>query len=77
MPEVFRDAGYSTNLIGKWHLGFFKKSYTATQRGFDYHYGYNGGYIDYYDHTLFMAVLFLFKHPAIIFFNILSIPSGS
>ncbi|XP_055904623.1 arylsulfatase B-like [Eupeodes corollae] len=54
MPELFRDAGYSTNLIGKWHLGFSKKAYTPTLRGFDYHVGYYSGYIDYYVHDMAM-----------------------
>ncbi|XP_068142790.1 arylsulfatase B isoform X1 [Drosophila tropicalis] len=54
MPEFFRDAGYSTQLIGKWHLGFWEKDLTPTMRGFDHHYGYYNGYIDYYDHTLHM-----------------------
>ncbi|XP_055385576.1 arylsulfatase J-like [Condylostylus longicornis] len=54
MSHIFQEAGYSTNLIGKWHLGFFKESYTPTLRGFDYHYGYMGGYIDYWDHSLIM-----------------------
>ncbi|XP_001353949.3 arylsulfatase B [Drosophila pseudoobscura] len=48
MPEIFQQAGYSTNLIGKWHLGFSRPEYTPTRRGFDYHYGYWGAYIDYY-----------------------------
>ncbi|KAL7731342.1 hypothetical protein ACLKA6_000461 [Drosophila palustris] len=48
MPEIFRDAGYSTNLVGKWHLGFARPEYTPTHRGFDYHYGYWGAFIDYY-----------------------------
>ena len=60
MPKYFQEAGYSTNLIGKWHLGFFKKAFTPTQRGFDYHYGYMGGYIDYYDHSLIMLVMSFF-----------------
>lgn len=51
MPQFFRDAGYSTELIGKWHLGFWRKDLTPTLRGFDHHYGYYNGYIDYYDHT--------------------------
>lgn len=50
MPELFRDAGYSTNLIGKWHLGSSKKAYTPTLRGFDNYVGYYSGYIDYYVH---------------------------
>ncbi|XP_037956728.1 arylsulfatase B-like, partial [Teleopsis dalmanni] len=54
MPEIFRNAGYSTNLVGKWHLGFWKKEFTPTMRGFDHHFGYYSGYIDYYDHTLHM-----------------------
>ncbi|XP_055385578.1 arylsulfatase B-like [Condylostylus longicornis] len=52
MPEIFKEHGYSTNLVGKWHLGFYKKAFTPTQRGFDYHYGYLGGYIGYYDHSM-------------------------
>ncbi|XP_062132490.1 arylsulfatase B [Drosophila sulfurigaster albostrigata] len=56
MPEIFREAGYSTNLIGKWHLGFAKPEYTPTHRGFDYHYGYWGGYIDYYQRRAQMPV---------------------
>ncbi|KAH8296676.1 hypothetical protein KR054_009735 [Drosophila jambulina] len=48
MPEIFQQAGYSTNLVGKWHLGFSRPEYTPTRRGFDYHYGYWGAYIDYY-----------------------------
>uniref|UniRef100_A0A1A9WE40 Sulfatase N-terminal domain-containing protein n=1 Tax=Glossina brevipalpis TaxID=37001 RepID=A0A1A9WE40_9MUSC len=51
MPELFRDAGYSTNLVGKWHLGFYQKEMTPTFRGFNHHYGYYSGFISYYDHT--------------------------
>ncbi|EDV39291.1 uncharacterized protein Dana_GF25237 [Drosophila ananassae] len=56
MPEIFQRAGYSTNLVGKWHLGFSRPEYTPTHRGFDYHYGYWGAYIDYYQRRSKMPV---------------------
>ncbi|XP_055385577.1 arylsulfatase B-like [Condylostylus longicornis] len=54
MSHVFKANGYSTNLVGKWHLGYFKKVFTPLYRGFDHHYGYMGGYIDYWDHSVIM-----------------------
>ncbi|XP_075162696.1 arylsulfatase B-like [Haematobia irritans] len=48
MAQIFQKHGYSTNLVGKWHLGMGRREFTPTYRGFDYHYGYWGAYIDYY-----------------------------
>ncbi|KAK6619656.1 hypothetical protein RUM43_012413 [Polyplax serrata] len=52
MPQHFKRQGYATHAIGKWHLGFYKKEYTPTYRGFDTHFGYWNGFQDYYAHTM-------------------------
>lgn len=57
MPQYLKKQGYSTHLIGKWHLGFFRKEYTPTYRGFDTHYGYWQGLQDYYKHTVYSTVI--------------------
>jgi arylsulfatase A-like enzyme len=39
LPEVLRDAGYKTGMIGKWHLGHRETRWWPTQRGFDQYLG--------------------------------------
>jgi arylsulfatase A-like enzyme len=51
MPEYFRDAGYQTFLVGKWHLGFREPAYRPTSRGFDHFYGHLTGGIGFWDHV--------------------------
>lgn len=51
LPQYLKDLGYTTRLVGKWHLGSYKKEYTPTYRGFDSHLGYWTGHQDYYDHS--------------------------
>ncbi|XP_077994837.1 arylsulfatase J-like [Glandiceps talaboti] len=51
MANYLKKLGYSTHMIGKWHLGFFAKEYTPTYRGFDSHYGFYLGHQDYYTHN--------------------------
>ncbi|MBL8178289.1 MAG: sulfatase-like hydrolase/transferase [Bryobacterales bacterium] len=49
LPQVLRNAGYATGIIGKWHLGFEAK-YLPTRRGFDEFKGFLAGNIDYFTH---------------------------
>ena len=42
--------GYSTHIVGKWHLGFFEWAYTPLFRGFDSFYGFYSGSEDHFTH---------------------------
>ena len=50
LPQMLKDTGYRTTMIGKWHLGHADQKYWPRQRGFDYHYGAVLGEIDYFTH---------------------------
>jgi arylsulfatase A-like enzyme len=50
LPQLLKNAGYATALIGKWHLGF-KPQFRPNAHGFDYFWGYLAGYIDWYMHV--------------------------
>jgi arylsulfatase A-like enzyme len=50
VSEVLKQAGYTTRMIGKWHLGYSSWAYTPTLRGFDSHFGYFQAAEDYYTH---------------------------
>jgi len=39
IADMLKSAGYSTHMVGKWHIGFYKKEYMPTYRGFDSFYG--------------------------------------
>ena len=40
MPESFREAGYQTAMVGKWHLGHAQQTYHPNNRGFEHFYGH-------------------------------------
>lgn len=48
LADALHEAGYSTAIIGKWHLGNWHKRHLPMQRGFDYQYGLYGALISYY-----------------------------
>ena len=50
LANALKDAGYSTAIVGKWHLGEFKPAYLPLARGFDHHYGHYFGALDYFTH---------------------------
>jgi len=52
LPQALKEAGYTTAIFGKWHLGHAKREFWPTQRGFDYQYGAQLGEIDYYTHKV-------------------------
>ena len=50
--ELFKQAGYATGIVGKWHLGYAKENpeFHPDNHGFDYFKGYHSGNIDYINH---------------------------
>jgi arylsulfatase A-like enzyme len=50
MPQALKEAGYTTAIVGKWHLGHADKKWWPRQRGFDYQYGAMIGELDYFTH---------------------------
>lgn len=52
LPQVLKDAGYRTAIVGKWHLGHADRAYWPNARGFDYQYGPLIGEIDYFTHKV-------------------------
>ncbi len=50
ISQSFKEAGYQTAMMGKWHLGLSRKEFLPNARGFDHFYGHLTGAIDYWTH---------------------------
>ena len=50
LPSLLKRVGYSSTLVGKWHLGFLPK-FGPLKSGYDHFYGFRGGAVDYYSHA--------------------------
>jgi arylsulfatase A-like enzyme len=50
LPQLLKNSGYTTGLVGKWHLGY-ELDQSPNAHGFDYFFGFKSGYVDYYQHT--------------------------
>lgn len=50
LPQLLKNNGYATALVGKWHLGY-SREFSPNAHGFDYFFGLKSGYHDYYQHN--------------------------
>ncbi|KIH60637.1 hypothetical protein ANCDUO_09104 [Ancylostoma duodenale] len=64
VSENLRSLGYSTYLIGKWHLGYCRKEFLPTSRGFDYFYGFYGPQAGYFNHSSGFSKMFCLLPPS-------------
>jgi arylsulfatase A-like enzyme len=48
LPQALKAAGYSTAMVGKWHLGHADRKYWPQNRGFEHFYGNLVGEVDYF-----------------------------
>ncbi len=49
LPSLLREAGYTTALIGKWHLGY-PPTFGPLRSGYDEFFGIMAGGVDYFSH---------------------------
>src|SRR5437660_10314490 len=50
LPSLLKKVGYSSTLVGKWHLGVLPK-FGPLKNGYDHFYGFRGGAVDYFSHS--------------------------
>ena len=51
LPEMLKAQGYTTGIMGKWHLGSLLPYYLPIYHGFDTFSGHKGGAVDYFRHA--------------------------
>ncbi|GAB3798836.1 hypothetical protein GCM10028798_11520 [Humibacter antri] len=52
LASLLKARGYATGIFGKWHLGV-ADGFTPLDRGFDRHFGFRAGCVDYYSHIFY------------------------
>ena len=58
LPQYLQEIGYSSHVVGKWHLGYCREEYHPLSRGFDSFYGCLNGQVNYTDHLTTKALDF-------------------
>ena len=58
MPAYLKEAGYSTHMVGKWHLGSAQNGTLPLERGFDTFYGIQGAEFHPFIHRSGRPVMF-------------------
>lgn len=52
LASLLKARDYTTGIFGKWHLGV-ADGFTPLDRGFDRHFGFRAGCVDYYSHIFY------------------------